>query len=94
MVKKKVKKKSKGKYVPKRIKEMEEPGRDLIRWYGDSKTGATASFFDEPGNATMRICTEKKCEEVGFPFSSLRGQSDDWFKKTVVKWWKRLDKGK
>ena len=77
-------------YKPVRLKELEEPGRNLIRWYADEKTGAVASFFDEPGNATMRICTETKCEEVGFPFSSLKNQKEDWFKKTANKWWKKL----
>lgn len=85
------KKKKKSKHTPVRIKELEEPGRGLIRWYGDSETGAIASFFDEPGNATMRVCTEKKCEEVGFPFASLKKQPEDWFKKTVKKWWKKLE---
>jgi len=64
----------------------------LIRWYADEKTGAIASFFDEPGNATMRICTQHECEEVGFPFSSLKGQKEEWFKNTASKWWKKLEK--
>jgi len=86
------KKKTESNYKPIRLKELEEPGKDLIRWYADEKTGAIASFFDEPGNATMRICTQHECEEVGFPFSSLKGQKEEWFKNTASKWWKKLEK--
>ena len=74
----------------KRIKKLEEPRTGLIRWYEDSSKGITASFFDEPGNATMRICTKKGCEEVGFPFASLKRQPESWFKETTEKWAKRI----
>lgn len=80
------------KYNPKRNKRAEEPKRGLIRWYDDPETGSIASFFDEPGNAHMRISTNKKCEQVGFPFASLKGQPEDWFKETTKKWWKRIAK--
>lgn len=77
-------------YKPVRVKAAEEPGRHLIRWYEDPKTGAIASFFDEPGNVTMRVSTQKGSEEVGFPFASLKGQPEDWFKRTAIKWWKKI----
>ena len=77
-------------FNPKRVKSAEEPNRHLIRWYEDKRTGAIASFFDKPGDATMRVSTPKGCEEVGFPFARLRGQPEGWFKETAKKWMKRI----
>jgi len=74
----------------KRIQKLEEPKIGLMRWYEDSKRGITASFFDRPGDATMRICTPKGCEEVGFPFASLKKQPEHWFRETTLKWAKRI----
>lgn len=77
-------------YKPVRVKRLEEPKRHLIRWYEDPKTGAIASFWDEPGNAHMRVSTQEASDEIGFPFASLKNQPEEWFKKTAVKWWKRI----
>lgn len=74
----------------KRIKKLEEPRIGLIRWYEDAQKGITASFFDKPRDATMRICTKKKCEEIGFPFAHLKDQPEWWFKETTLKWAKRI----
>jgi len=75
----------------KRYKKHEEPKRGLIRWYEDRKKGTIASFFDKPNDMTMRVSTKKGCEEIGFPFSDLKSQKEDWFKKTAEKWAKRID---
>ena len=79
-------------YNPVRNKGAEEPGRHLIRWYEDRRTGAIASFWDEPRNAHMRVSTEKGSDEIGFPFATLKNQPESWFKRTAVKYWKMLDK--
>lgn len=77
-------------YKPVRNRGAEEPGRHLIRWYEDPKTGAIASFWDEPRNAHMRVSTPTGSDEIGFPFARLRDQPEEWFKKTAVKYWKKL----
>lgn len=85
-----VKKLKRKEYRPVRVKALEEPKRHLIRWYEDPKTGAIASFWDEPRNAHMRVSTPTGSDEIGFPFARLKDQPEEWFKKTAVKYWKMI----
>lgn len=82
---------------PVRHRREEEPKAGLIRFYTDKKQGYDfiASFFDEPGNVHMRVCTPKKCQQVGFPFAHpITGRmSESDFRRLAVKYWTLIEAG-
>lgn len=54
-----------------RIKEQEEPNRNLIFWFEDKDSDMVVSVFNEEGNAHARIVNGLECIKVGYPFAHI-----------------------